>query len=149
MNLPQGIPEAVAAIRGNSAVPGLRGVGEFYKAEEGTWISLRVWGLPRDGFFALHIHEGSSCAGKGFRATAGHWNPTGRPHPEHWGDLPPLLSYKGAARTWFWAGRIPPRQVIGKTLVIHSGTDDFQTQPSGDPGEKIGCGEITKVRRRV
>jgi Cu-Zn family superoxide dismutase len=29
--------------------------------------------------------------------------------------------------------------VLGKALVLHSGADDFRTQPDGAAGERIGC----------
>ena len=35
-----------------------------------------------------------------------------------------------------------PEDVIGKTVIIHALSDDFKTQPSGDAGEMIACGEI-------
>jgi len=38
------------------------------------------------------------------------------------------------------------KEIIGKTVVIHSMPDDFTTQPSGNAGSKIGCGVIQQVR---
>ncbi|MBR1884477.1 MAG: superoxide dismutase family protein, partial [Clostridia bacterium] len=35
--------------------------------------------------------------------------------------------------------------IIGKTVIIHDGTDDFKTQPSGNAGSKIACGEIVRI----
>lgn len=32
--------------------------------------------------------------------------------------------------------------VLGRSVVVHAKTDDFTTQPSGNPGEKIACGVI-------
>ena len=37
-------------------------------------------------------------------------------------------------------------QHCGKCPVIHSGPDDFQSQPAGNAGEKIACGVIRKGR---
>jgi Cu-Zn family superoxide dismutase len=34
--------------------------------------------------------------------------------------------------------------VIGHSIVVHGGADDFKTQPSGNSGTRIGCGVITK-----
>ena len=31
--------------------------------------------------------------------------------------------------------------VVGRTIVLHEMPDDFKTQPSGDSGMKIACGE--------
>lgn len=147
MIYPQGRPAGRVVIRGGGENPRLRGVADFYPAEDGVWIAVRVWGLPRDGFFALHIHEGGVCTGAGFPKTGGHWNPTGAMHPDHAGDLPPLLASGGQARTLFWTGRFRLSEAMGKTLVIHGGSDDFHTQPSGNAGVKIACGVIDPVGR--
>jgi Cu-Zn family superoxide dismutase len=33
--------------------------------------------------------------------------------------------------------------VIGKAVIIHAGKDDMHTQPSGDSGDRIGCGIVS------
>lgn len=35
---------------------------------------------------------------------------------------------------------------IGRTVVIHSGPDDFHSQPAGNAGKKIACGVIRRGR---
>ena len=97
------------------------------------------------GFYGFHIHEGASCTGKqsdSFANTGGHYNPGNKSHPQHAGDLPPLLSDAGEAWMSVYTSRFFPEDVIGKTVVIHDRPDDFHTQPSGDSGEKIACGKI-------
>jgi Cu-Zn family superoxide dismutase len=42
----------------------------------------------------------------------------------------------------FLTDRFALRQVIGKTVILHSGVDDFTTQPSGNPGQILACGQI-------
>lgn len=37
------------------------------------------------------------------------------------------------------------KDIIGKVVIIHEMPDDFTTQPSGNSGTKIACGEIEKV----
>ena len=140
-------PSAAARIRGGALAPGLRGDAQFYQRRDGVLIRIRVVGLPASetGFFALHIHEGGSCAGEGFPATGGHYNPGLAPHPQHAGDLPPLLSCHGMAEAEVLTDRFTVRGILGRTLVIHSGPDDFHTQPSGNPGDKIACGQILRV----
>ena len=32
--------------------------------------------------------------------------------------------------------------VIGRSVIIHAKPDDMKTQPSGDSGDRIGCGVI-------
>ena len=38
--------------------------------------------------------------------------------------------------------RFQPQDVVGRTVIIHDQPDDFTSQPSGNSGEKIACGEI-------
>lgn len=80
-----------------------------------------------------------------FPNTGNHYNPGNVPHPEHAGDLPPLLSNNGYAWMTFYTGRINVEDVAGRSLVIHSMRDDFTSQPSGDSGDKIGCGVIEEM----
>jgi Cu-Zn family superoxide dismutase len=34
------------------------------------------------------------------------------------------------------------RDILGKTVIIHGSPDDFTSQPAGNAGQKIACGEI-------
>ena len=68
-------------------------------------------------------------------------------HPMHSGDLPPLLSATGRAYMAVLTDRFSIGQIIGKTVVVHSRADDFQSQPAGNAGEKIACGVIQPVLR--
>lgn len=140
-------PCAVAHIRGGQENPCLWGRAEFFQRCDGVLVVVRVSGLPRNqagGFFALHIHEGGSCAGEDFSETGGHYNPQGQPHPFHAGDLPPLLlqECRGKALLAVLTDRFRVKEVIGKTIVIHGGADDFHSQPAGNAGRKIACGVI-------
>ena len=80
-----------------------------------------------------------------FPNTGNHYNPGNVPHPEHAGDLPPLLSNNGYAWMVFYTGRVNAEDIIGRSVVIHSMRDDFTTQPSGNSGDKIGCGVIERM----
>jgi Cu-Zn family superoxide dismutase len=135
-----GNAHALADILGN----GIRGRVRFSQQADGVLVTAQLIGLPRNGFFAFHIHKGQSCSGAGFPNTFGHFNPTGAPHPDHAGDLPPLLSCDGSAYLSCLTNRFSLEDVLGRTVVVHSGTDDFRTQPSGNPGEKLACGIIRK-----
>lgn len=136
---------AIARILGSPEAPGLRGTVRFLPRSGGTLVTLRIRGLPESerGFFALHIHENGNCRGVGFPNTGGHFNPERMSHPGHAGDLPPLLRRQdGSAWLEVLTDRFEVRDVVGRSVVIHSGADDFRTQPSGDSGRKIGCGVI-------
>ena len=38
-------------------------------------------------------------------------------------------------------------EINGKVVIIYDKPDDFVTQPSGNSGTKIACGEIKKIYR--
>ena len=151
MNCISACPDGVAQIRGGEKAPELSGRVRFYQEENRVLVVAEVSGLPKSsgsGFFALHIHAGSSCEGVSFGETGGHFNPEGVDHPGHAGDLPPLLFCGGEALLTVYTNRFRVRDVIGKIVVIHGGADDFRSQPAGNAGRKIGCGVIRGRRRR-
>lgn len=141
------LPNAVAIIRGSDDYPNLRGQVRFYRRRNCVLVEATVRGLPTTdtGFFGFHIHTGESCTGADFAGTRSHYNPTEAPHPSHAGDMPPLMycnegAYMAVATSCF---RI--EDIIGKTVVIHSMADDFNSQPAGNAGTKIACGIIRSV----
>ena len=144
-------PEAYAFLYGSSQNQNLSGAAYLYPIWGGTLMLVEVSGLPYSDeicsrrIFGFHIHEGDSCTGTKedpFADTGEHFNPAGCKHPEHAGDLPPIFGNHGYAFSAFYTERFQPEEVVGKTLVIHNMPDDFQTQPSGNAGMKIACGEI-------
>ena len=144
------IPAAAARIHGDSANPRLHGTVKIYPWRDGTLVTADVWGLPdsETGFFALHIHETGDCGGDGFPNTGSHYNPRMQPHPRHAGDLPPLLGDNGRVQLTVFTNRFRVPEILGRSVVIHSGPDDFRTQPAGNPGIKIACGVISGQQYR-
>ena len=144
--------DAVAIIKGSAEYPGIRGLVRFYQTGHGVYVITSITGLPSgktpcdSPIFAMHIHEGGSCAGRSgtetFPRAGMHYNPSGCNHPYHAGDLPPLFSANGIAMSSVLTNRCTAKEIAGKTVIIHSGEDDFMTQPSGNAGTKIACGEI-------
>ena len=57
-------------------------------------------------------------------------------------DMLPLMGNQGYAWLSFYDKRFTIPEIIGKSVIIHEKRDDFASQPSGDAGEKIGCGVI-------
>lgn len=150
MKLPQE-PAAYAEIAGSERYPDIHGCVRFYDTYEGTIVAAEITGIRNErgegenGFFGFHIHEGGRCDGrKGepFSEAGGHFNPGDKPHPMHAGDLPPLLVSDGMAWMMVYTGRFFPEDVIGRTVILHGMSDDFRSQPAGDAGERIACGEI-------
>ncbi len=154
--LPLGVrPAARAEIRGGAETPVLHGRADFYAHMTGALVAVELWGLPYDptpcaeNIYALHIHAGGSCTdggGMAFSGAGGHYNPKNCPHPAHAGDLPPLFGNRGYAWQAFYTARFSVREIIGKTVIVHSRRDDFTSQPAGDAGGRIGCGVIRRLR---
>ena len=149
-------PQAIAKIHGGEEYPHLCGHVYFYQTNHGVLVAADIIGLPTSAkhcgnrIFAFHIHSGNSCAGTHddmFANSMGHYNPDNCPHPHHAGDLPPLFENNGCAFQVFLTDRFCVRNIIGRTVIIHSGPDDFTTQPSGNSGTKIACGEIKSCWR--
>ena len=149
-------PQAVARVHGSREYPEVCGFVYFYQMADGVLVAARVTGLPKptqghpSGIFGFHIHSGSQCAGTSedpFADTLGHYNPEKTLHPNHAGDLPPLFGNRGFAFQVFFTDRFCVQEVLHKTVVVHSGPDDLTSQPAGNAGKKIACGEIKTFRR--
>lgn len=140
-------PALIADVVGGAGYPGLFGRVLFYAAGNGVIVEANIRGLPDDGgsrFFGFHIHTGGDCGGEGFADALGHYDTHEAPHPDHQGDLPPLLSCGGMAYMRVYTCRFTLAEIMGHTVVIHDMPDDFRTQPSGDSGSRIACGVIRK-----
>jgi Cu-Zn family superoxide dismutase len=147
-------PAACAHIIGSSSYPRLSGLINFYMVNSGILVVAEVSGLPipsqlcGPSVFAFHIHAGSDCSGTKedpFANAGAHYNPNHCDHPEHAGDLPPLFANEGYAFMAVYTTRFSVQEIIGRTILIHASPDDFTTQPSGNSGEKIACGQIERT----
>lgn len=110
------------------------------------------------GVHGLHIHELGRCDRPSFESAAGHFNPTGRQHGflnprgPHAGDLPNieipatgrLLVEHFARDITLHSGAGSLLDSDGSAIVIHSGTDDYMTDPSGHSGERLACGQLLR-----
>lgn len=150
-------PQAVAHLRGSKDYPALRGEVRFYQTRNGVLVAAELSGLPapagacRSPVFAFHIHSGGACAGNTedpFAQALTHYNPQNCPHPHHAGDLPPLFGNDGRALSIFRTNRFSLSEVIGRTVIVHAGPDDFTSQPAGNAGAKIACGVIRRLPHR-
>lgn len=145
MNQFSALPDAVARIRGDGAAAQLLGTVEFYQRRGAVLVTARITGLPDTnptGFYAFHIHQGDRCEGPDFASAMAHFDLGNHPHPMHSGDLPPLLSCGGRAYMQVLTCRFTVREILGRTVIIHSGPDDFHSQPAGNSGTRLACGKI-------
>jgi Cu-Zn family superoxide dismutase len=158
-NLPrreEGKESAVARIEGRSG-SSLHGEARLTKAGDGVQLVVSVQGAP-PGSLAVHLHEAGDCSAPDASTAGGHWNPDGEPHGRrgsegfHAGDVGNLevdLEGKGTitivAENWKLDDSSGQQNPIGKAVVVHAGPDDFETQPDGAAGTRIGCGVIEEV----
>jgi len=144
-------PEAMAWVRGGTAFPGISGLVKFYRTMQGgVLVEAEFFNLPNisipgsSSFYAMHIHENGDCSGN-FSRTGGHYGAPGSLHPNHAGDMPPLMANQGYAWTAFYDKRFSIEDILGRSVVIHQGPDDFRTQPAGASGSMIACGQIRRA----
>ncbi|HEY4240832.1 MAG TPA: superoxide dismutase family protein [Kofleriaceae bacterium] len=123
----------------------------------GTMIALDLHDMP-PGMHAIHVHETAKCVAPDFKSAGGHFNPDhkhhgiGNPEGPHAGDMPNFeVDKKGKVKTNVIAPNVTlddgPHSVFtggGTALVIHASSDDMKTDPSGNSGDRIACGVITK-----
>lgn len=130
------------------------GTAEITPTVDGALIHAEIEGLPADSWVAFHIHETGTCtADDGFKSAGGHFNPTGAKHGflvdggPHAGDMPnQYVDGDGVLRTQVLNTAVTLNEgdtaILGKAIVIHDGTDDYESQPSGDAGSRIACAVI-------
>ena len=150
---------ATAKIMGGPLAPQLNGNVIFFDVPGGTEVYVEVSGLPpyqpaQDskqpiGSHGFHIHEFGICEignpQEPFQSAGGHWNPTNQPHGNHAGDFPVIFSNNGYARMSFFTDKFKPKDVIGRSVIIHENPDDYRTQPSGNSGKRMACGVICRL----
>ncbi len=151
------VPDAAARLQGSAEYPDVTGLARFYDTPFGCLIAVEAEGLPyHEGrcekhFFGMHIHQGFRCSsgtpGMPFEDAGAHYNPDQCLHPQHAGDLPPLLEGNGRAFSAVLAGELRVQELLGKTLIVHTDPDDFHSQPAGNAGARMACGIILPVRR--
>lgn len=103
---------------------------------------------------AVHIHAKPDCSVNASMAM-GHWNPTSASHGQwgvgsfHLGDIGNIsLDASGhgtktlTTNLWNINGADTSRNVVGRSIIVHSGIDTYSVQPAGNSGNRIGCGAI-------
>lgn len=103
---------------------------------------------------AVHLHEHGDCGDAGM-GSHGHWNPTNEDHgkwgtpPFHRGDIGNVKldadgngSFEMTTDLWQIGGSDTTKNILGRAVIVHGGVDDYVSQPTGNAGNRIGCGVI-------
>lgn len=109
------------------------------------------------GIHAIHIHEKADCTAADGSSAGGHWNPTFKKHGKwgeaeyHRGDIGNFTADEKGNGTitlttdeWCIGCADETKNILGKGLIVHQGTDDFTTQPSGNAGARVACSGLIK-----
>lgn len=131
-----------------------QGTVDFIQKGKMVTMDMSVFKLT-PGIHAVHIHEKGDCSATDGSSAGGHWNPAKDDHGKwgsehfHMGDIGNLSADKqGVARLVFKTDKWcigcgdESKNIVGKSIIIHAGKDDFHTQPTGDAGGRVGCVEI-------
>ena len=123
----------------------------------GVLLRVEVKNLP-PGEHGFHMHEMGECEPP-FESAGDHFNPIASEHGfytiggPHAGDMPNIhVPESGAMTVEVLNANISldegaPEAVFdddGTSIVVHANADDYQSQPSGEAGDRIACGIVEK-----
>jgi Cu-Zn family superoxide dismutase len=152
---PSGGATAAAELRdANNQVVGQ---ATFIEVGGGVRVVLEARGLPA-GDKGVHLHAVGKCEGPQFTSAGAHFNPQNKQHGTlnpsgpHAGDLPNItIAANGTGRLETFTDRVSlgggPSSLFdddGTAIVVHAAPDDFKTDPTGNSGDRIACGVVTK-----
>lgn len=132
------------------------GTATFEEKNEKVTFVAKLSGL-KPGVHAIHIHERSDCTAADGSSAGGHWNPTFKKHGKwgigeyHKGDIGNFTADEKGNGTitlttdeWCIGCGDTTKDILGKGLIVHQGTDDFISQPAGNAGARVACSAIIK-----
>ena len=109
------------------------------------------------GIHAIHLHEKSDCSAADGSSAGGHWNPTFKKHGKwgdtefHKGDIGNFIADANgngkinfSTSEWCIGCEDETKNIVGKSIIVHKGSDDFLSQPAGNAGARQACSAIIK-----
>ena len=129
------------------------GKAQMFLRDGKTALEVELTGLT-PGEHGFHLHMVGKCEAPGFASAGGHLNPTGKEHGwqnprgAHIGDLPNLTAdANGAVKATVTFDSVPDVMfdADGTALIVHAKPDDYTTDPSGNSGDRMVCGVVTKA----
>jgi superoxide dismutase, Cu-Zn family len=132
------------------------GLAVLTQMQKGVLVQVYIEGL-KPGRHGFHVHETGKCDAPKFESAGGHFNPTHKKHGYnnpagyHAGDIPNLVvDENGIGKGEFFVDAVSLEidqansllDQDGSTLMIHSGADDYSTDPAGNSGDRVACGVI-------
>ncbi|MFB4164362.1 superoxide dismutase family protein [Alteribacillus sp. JSM 102045] len=133
------------------------GTANLEETDKGIKVLLEASDLPENSDHGFHIHETGECEAPDFESAGDHFNPDDSDHGfesedgPHAGDLPNITTNEnGQASEEFVVEDVTfesgqEHSLLdenGTALVIHEEADDYESQPSGDAGDRLACGVI-------
>lgn len=148
-------PSLVVGTRLLTADGNSLGEAELLQMAAGVQLIVRVQGLPA-GDYAMHLHAVGRCVGPDFTSAGPHYNPGGKQHGRdnpmgaHAGDLPNIsIDAKGVGDVNIMLdglrladGDSRLLDADGAALMLHAKPDDYRSDPAGNAGARIACGEL-------
>lgn len=151
-----GTPRTIEVVLAPRSGSKLSGKATFTEVRGGVKVTVQVAGAP-PGEVATHVHEIGDCSAPDAKSAGEHFNPAMQAHglprdPEHHlGDLGNIdIAPDGTGKTELVVKGATlqegdPSSYVGRAIIVHEKKDDGG-QPSGNAGERIGCGVIGVAR---
>lgn len=143
---------ATAALNGHEG-SGISGTITFTETADGASYEAHINGLSGVGSHGFHIHQTGDCSSDDFKSAGGHFNPADTLHgaptddERHAGDLGNIEVDESGNGSLLGSSNLitvgaGAKSVVGRGIILHEGTDDLVSQPTGAAGARLACGVV-------